>query len=341
MKSLLRRWFGADNDAINEKKASVPAPVAELDGQSLDIAADARLHEDLPHPDWRKVYEWIDGFDDDRREHAFLACERAWLGMLARALGPDYRVFESRHALVLSSRPKNEAEAALAFVDGARRRVRRLLEELAGEETGKEVLLAFADRESYSRYASYYCPRLDESLVSAGMFLHAEREHFIVCGEKMWKIEPTIVHELTHAQMSHLALPLWVNEGIAVNTEERLTGRGAEASEVKALERKHMAFWTPDNIQAFWNGKAYKQDGDGSELAYDLGRLLVNGMCRDWNAFKRFAAVADAKDGGAQAAADFLDIDLGEAVRHFLRANDGEWGPRPETWAGAVDVETE
>ena len=208
MKSLLRRWFGADNDPSKEQKASVPAPVAELDGQSLDIAATARLHEDLPHPDWRKVYEWIDGFDDERREQAFLACERAWLGMLARALGPDYRVFESRHALVLSSRPKNEAEAALAFVDGARRRVRRLLEELAGEETGKEVLLAFADRESYSRYASYYCPKLDESLVSAGMFLHAEREHFIVCGEQMWKIEPTIVHELTHAQLSHLKLPL-------------------------------------------------------------------------------------------------------------------------------------
>ena len=341
MKSLLRRWFGSDNNPAKAGNASVPAPVAELDGQSFDFAASAKWHEDLPHPDWRQVHAWVDGFEQARREAAFLACERAWLGMLAQALGPEYRVFESDHALVLSGRPGNEADAALAFVGGTRRRVRRLLEELAGDDTGKEVLLSFADADTYSRYARYYCRNLDETMVSAGMFLHAGSEHFIVHGEKLWRLEPTIVHELTHAQLAHLRLPLWVNEGMAVNTEERLTQRGADAYEVKALEAKHAAFWTPDTIQQFWNGKAYKRPDEGSELAYDLGRLLVNGMCRDWNAFKRFAVAARADDGGAQAAAEYLHVDLGEAVRHFLNAKDGQWGPCPDAWSGAVDVETE
>jgi hypothetical protein len=341
MKSLLRRWFGSDNNPTAARNASVPAPVAEVDGKSFDIAATAKWHEGLPHPDWRKVYAWVRDFGGDRRETAFLACERAWLGMLAQALGPEYRMFESDHALVLSGRPGNEATAALDFVDGTRRRVRRLLEELAGDDTGKEVLLSFTDADTYSRYASYYCPSLDETMVSAGMFLHAGSEHFIVHGEHLWRIEPTIVHELTHAQLAHLKLPLWVNEGMAVNTEERLTRRGADAFEVKALEKKHAAHWTTDTIQQFWNGAAYKRDDDGSELAYDLGRLLVNGMCRDWSAFKRFAAAARAEDAGAQAAAECLHVDLGEAVRHFLKAGEGEWGPRPAAWSGAVAVETE
>ncbi len=341
MNSLLRRWFGSENNRSKAPSATVPTPIVELDGKSVDIAATASWHEALPHPNWTKVYAWVEDFEEDRRETAFLACERAWLGMLAQALGPAYRLFESDHALVVTGQPGNEAAAALDFVGSARRRVRRVLDGLAGEDTGKEVLLSFADRESYSRYASYYCPNLDESMVSAGMFLHADREHFIVCGEKMWKIEPTIVHELTHAQLSHLRLPLWVNEGMAVNTEERLTGRGADAFEVKALEKKHAAYWTPESIQQFWNGKAYKGDGEGSKLAYDLGRLLVNGMCRDWAAFKRFAVAADAKDAGAAAAAEWLHVDIGEAVRHFLGAAGGDLGPQPQSWKSRVEVETE
>lgn len=341
MKSLLRRWFGSDNSLTEARNAYVPATVAEFDGKSFDIAARANWFESLPHPDWPEVYAWVNGFEEARRESAFLACERAWLGMLAQALGPEYRVFESDHALVLSGRPANEAKAALEFVDGTWRRVRRMLEELAGDDTGKEVLLSFTDVEPYSRYAAYYCPDLDETMVSAGMFLRAGSEHFIVHGEELWRIEPTIVHELTHAQLAHLTLPLWVNEGMAVNSEQRLTRRGADAYEVKALEKKHAAFWTPDTIQQFWNGTAFRRDDDGSELAYDLGRLLVNGMCSDWNAFKRFAAAAHAEDAGAQAAAECLHVDLGEAVRHFLEAEEGEWGPRPDAWSGAVDVETE
>jgi hypothetical protein len=341
MKSLLSRWFGSDSKQSKTTISSIPTPIAELDGKSFDIAVTAKWHEQIPHPSWRDVHTWVEGFEEKRRAAAFLACERAWLGMLARALGPAYRVFESDHALVLSGRPDNEAKAALEFVGASRRRVRRVLEELAGDDEGKEVLLSFTDRETYSRYAAYYCPDLDESLVSAGMFLRTGSDHFIVHGEELWRLEPTIVHELTHAQLAHLHLPLWVNEGMAVNTEERLTRRGAEASEVKAMEKKHAAFWTTQNIQQFWNGKAFKQDGDGSELAYDLGRLLVNGACQDWNAFKRFASAVSADDSGAQAAADFLDVDLGEAVRHFLKARDGEWGPRPDAWLEAVDVETE
>jgi hypothetical protein len=216
-----------------------------------------------------------------------------------------------------------------------------MLEELAGETVMKEAVIVFADAHEYARYASRYVPDLDETMVSAGMYLHAERPHFITHGDELWRMEPTIVHELTHAQLAHLPLPLWVNEGMAVNSEERVTRRGEDAFEVKDLEQKHRAFWTPDTIQEFWCGTAFRRDDDGSRLAYDLGRLLVNGLAADWAGFKRFARAAHRDDAGRAAAEEQVLVDLGEAVRHFLGRDDGEWGPRPEAWRQAAAFEPE
>jgi hypothetical protein len=193
-------------------------------------------------------------------------------------------------------------------------------------------LLLFADADAYYRYLAGHHPHEDESPPSAGVYLHGPCGHFVVHGEEMWRFEPTIVHEMTHSLLSHLPIPAWLNEGMAVNSEQRLTRVGDDVWTVRELEVKHRKFWTPATIQEFWNGKAYKRTDDGRELAYDLGRILVNGISSDWAAFKRFAAQAHKNDGGDAAARDQLDLDLGEMVRHFLRAAPGEWGPLPETW---------
>jgi hypothetical protein len=338
MKSLFARLFGP---SPRRQIGSRPAPIAILEGRSLDLTESAQWHEGLPHPDWHVVQAWIDEFPEARREAAGHAIQLAWLGMLAAALGDDYRVFASAHALVLSHRPDNEGNAALEFVDLTRQRVQGMLEELACDDGPKEVLLVFADADEYSCYARRYCPDLDETMASAGMYLFVGGGHFIVHGDELWRMEPTIVHELTHAQLAHLPLPLWVNEGMAVNAEQRITRMGAAAWDVKALEQKHADFWTPETIQEFWNGAAFKRPDEVSELAYDLGRLLVNGMCADWSAFKRFVATANADDGGSAAAADAMHIDLGEAVRHFLECDDGDWSPRPGDWIREVVVQPE
>ena len=60
-----------------------------------------------------------------------------------------------------------------------------------------------------------------------------------------------------------------------------------------------------------------------------------------YDAFKRFAAEANADDAGAAAAANALDVDLGETVRHFLEREDGDWAPNPAAWDRAAVVEPE
>jgi hypothetical protein len=335
VKRLLQSIFGASSRPVLVPPLECAAEPGQVrfGAHSFDLAASCEPHEGLPHPDWSPARKWLQDLPDADRPAAWSDCKRAWLLLLADALGADYRVYESAHAFVLSRQPPGEANATLSFAGTTIRRVKQILEELAREgRLGKEVLLLFPDADAYYRYIGAFYPDEGEFPMSAGVYLHGPCGHFVVHGDEMWRFEPTIVHEMTHSMLSHLPIPAWLNEGMAVNSEQRLTRRGDDVWTVRELEEKHRRFWTPENIQQFWNGKAYRRTDDGRKLAYDLGRILVNGLCSDWAGFKRFAAQANKADGGSAAAREQLDLDLGEMVRHFLGAAAGEWGPLPEAW---------
>lgn len=332
MMNLFRRLFGhAESPATAAPDPD--AAIARAGGAQLDMSTVCTWHDGLPHPDWAAVHGWLDTLAEAERPGAWTACERAWLGYLAASLGEGYRRHESESAFVVSRQPPREAAATLAYVGTTLRRVQHLLEELAVPAAGgKEILIVFADTDDYYRYVGYFSPDEDEVAMSAGMFLHGPCAHFILHGEDIARFEPTIVHEMTHSQLSHLPLPAWLNEGMAVNSEQRLTRIGADIWSVLQLEGKHREFWNAETIQEFWNGKAFLRPDQGSELAYDLGRILVNGLSSEWAAFKRFASHAIADDGGSAAAARYMHVDLGEFVRNFLGRDDDGWGPRPSSW---------
>lgn len=342
MLKLIRRLMGASTDSAGLAPAPVVVeaadPLVRAGGSELDLRQDARERDGFLHPDWARAWDWVDALPEPLRADAWLACERAWLTLLRDALGEGYRLHESAHGFVLSAQPPRTAEVTLQFLDTTLRRVHGLLEELAASgDAGKEILVVFASEDDYYRYVGYYYPDEGEFAMSSGMFLHAGCSHFVVHGEELAHFEPVIVHEMTHSQLSHLPIPAWLNEGMAVNAEQRLTRIGADVWSVQQLEAKHRKFWTPETIQQFWSGAAYLRPDEGSELAYDLGRLIVNGLSSDWAGFKRFARAANLQDAGAEAAHEQLGLDLGEFVRHFLGHDDGEWGPAPATWPQAPE----
>jgi hypothetical protein len=333
--NLLRRVLGgaARPPAAAVTPQAVADPVVRAGGQSLDLLEGADWHEGLPHPDWARAAEWLQGLPESDRADAWLQCEREWLLQLRDALGGAYRLLESDRAFLLAAHEPVTAEATLQFLGRTERRVQAMLEELAAPaDMGKEILLLFEDIDDYYRYISYFYPEDGEFAMSAGMFINAGCGHFVVHGEDLALFEPTIAHEMTHSQLAHLPIPAWLNEGMAVNAEQRLTRLGADAWSVQHLEARHRKFWTPETIQWFWSGAAYVRPDEGSELAYDLGRLIVNGLSSDWAGFKRFALQANLADAGAAAARDQLGLDLGEFVRHFLGQDDGRWGPDPVAW---------
>lgn len=73
-------------------------------------------------------------------------------------------------------------------------------------------------------------------------------------------------------------------------------------------------------------------------MSYELARVIVEQMARDWEAFQSFAATAERLDAGAAAARQALGIDLGAYVGALLQVDDSTgWAPHPAGW-GAQDV---
>lgn len=324
-------------------KASLEHPPAgtgriTFDARTLDLIAAARWHEDIPHPQWEAVHDWMDALSEERRGEAWQACERAWLDWLRGSLGLHYRLYESDRALLLTTQTQRLADVKLGYLGTTFKRITRVLEELAdGGSVGKEILIACANEDDYYRYVSGFYPSEGEFAMSSGMHLNHGRGHFVTNGSELHDIEPVIVHEMTHSCLSHLRIPAWLNEGMAVTIERLFADRPRDPYLEQELHRKHRAFWTPDSIQEFWAGSSYLRPDEGNELSYALGRILVDGLSDDWPAFKAFALEAEMADAGAESAARHLHVDLGEFVRHFLEATEGTWGPMPARWPGSPE----
>ena len=336
LKRLLQAPRDDEHDEVGVLLRHPGDGIVRVAGETFDLASLADRTEQLPHPRWSRAHRWLASLPEAIRRDAWIACERAWVSWLRDALGGAYAVHESEHALLLTTQRARQASLTLAFIEDAKQRVSELLEELAQPpDSGKEILLLFHDAEAYYRYISHFYPSEGQFAASSGMHLDDGCSHFAAWEHDLRGLEPVIAHEMAHNLVGHLPIPAWLNEGMAVNAEERLTSAGSDYWSLRALEQKHRGFWSPETIQWFWSGHAYAQAGETSWLAYDLGRVLVSALSRDWPAFKRFVARAHFDDAGASAARSELEVELGEMVRAYVDGEPGEWSPRPGAWSDA------
>lgn len=321
----------------SEPPTSISAPGAE----PLALPALLLHTNELPVLDWDAVSQWlqtIPGPDDQAR--AWGACKVAWLQHLRTALGPTYALAERDDALLLSSLDDNLVQVTLEFMSRTQRRILGLLDGVAEvPEWGKDILVVFEDDETYYRYVSRYYPEDGEFAGSSGMHINAGCSHFVTMKADLRAIEPVIAHEMTHGCLSHLPIPAWLNEGIAVNTEQRLCPPPPPLFTPQEMHEKHLQFWGEAEVQQFWSGKSFLRSDDGNMLSYDLARILVNQFSSEWDSFRSFVLGADLSDAGAAAAREHLGLDLGAAVAAILEADGGQrWGPGPGTWDTAPET---
>ena len=317
------------------KPVRAPDWVAVKDGLEFPLAQHLARHEGYPIVDWEKVRGWVDALEEARRAEAWMACERAWLLHFREALGAGFRLDESDTAALVSSLEPGVARATLEFMARTERRIGAVLKGVVEPAPwGKDILILFDDGEGYYRYVSRYYPETGEFATSGGMHLDAGCSHFVAVKNDLRVLEAMIVHEMTHASLGHLSLPLWLNEGLAVNTERRLAGAAHQPlGSLEKLHEKMRRFWSVLSIQAFWSGESFHRPGDANELSYELARIIVEQLARDWEPFARFVRSAKAEDAGAAAARECLGLDLGEVATALLeRETPKSWSPDPTKW---------
>ncbi|MBT9540153.1 hypothetical protein [Thiobacillus sp.] len=326
---------GARSEPIPELPLRVEVPGA----QGLPLEPLIRRVNGFPHFDWDAVYQWIDTLPDDKQAAAWGGCEQAWLAHLRDSLGGDYSLSEAGDAVLLSSLEPNVAKATLEFMTRTESRIVRLLDGVARiSDWGMNILVVFDDGDAYYRYVSHFYPESGEFAMSGGMYIHAGCGHFVTVKADLRAIEPVIVHELVHGLVSHLPIPAWLNEGLAVNTEHRLSPSGSPLFSPQEMHAKHQGFWGADEIQEFWSGKSFLRPDDGNMLSYDLARILVDQLSDDWPRFAAFVNEANLADAGAEAATQHFAMDLGEAASALLEKEpDGAWRPAPTKWIEAPE----
>ena len=145
----------------------------------------------------------------------------------------------------------------------------------------------------------------------------------------MFEAEATAAHELTHACLRHLPIPLWLNEGFAVAMEDEICGSAPLRMESERFA-EHAGFWDEGTIQEFWSGAAFNRTDEGSSLSYELARYCLRSLAHDYDVFARFANSASFVDAGEAAAIDCYGGSLGGVIHQFFGA--GDWSPNPQVW---------
>jgi hypothetical protein len=326
---------GVRDAAIRTIRDPAPREVSCGGADPFPIASRLITHNGFPILDGPKLWQWLeDSVPEAQRQAAWEKCELAWVLHFRDALGPQFRLDEGKTAMVLSSLPENVSKATIEYMQRTLKRVVAVLKGIAEVlPWGKDLLIVFDDGERYYQYVSYYYPEKGEFAFSAGMYIYRDSGHFVTIKDDLRIIEPTIAHEMTHGVLTHLPLPLWLNEGVAVNTERRLAGSGSRLHTPAQMRDKHRRFWSGRKIQEFWSGESFARTDDGNMLSYDLAQIIVEHLAKEWPSFKAFVLAADRNDGGAAAARTHLGVDLGALASALLeRRSAADWTPDPSTW---------
>lgn len=290
------------------------------------------VREGLPRPNWHVIFDWAQTVGDSVDPHEFWTEIAAhWLSQLANTLKNDYAIWESQEFLVLCSRGKAESERLIRYCETARKKILGLLGEMACDEGyGKHVVLLFHDAESFYDYIADAYPEEGEFGGSSGMFIHDYYGHIVVLAGINSGTESTIAHELTHCLLRHLALPLWLNEGVTQLAEQEVAG-GVRLGMTKELAKKHQLWWNCDTIQDFWNGAAFSAPDDRQELSYSLAETLASRLMHQFpDSFVEFVKTASDSDAGESALWSTCRKSLSQCISECFGNQDRS--PRPERW---------
>ncbi len=269
-------------------------------------------------PRWEELYLPLQEGYPDHHEDVWWEVGRFWVERLKQQLGPEFFLLESYDCLLLSCLPPKRAQFLLSNTETILQRMESLLgtNALQRGSYGPHLMLCFADSHGLHEYLVEFEDD-SESMAPAAVFIPGGCGHIAMYGDDLRMLEPTLVHELTHAMLWHLGLPLWLEEGVAqVLPQLVVHSRGIEIN--RDLVEEQQEVWGQDGLRGFWDGSAFRCPRR-SEAAYNLGEVLVRSMLsRKGVDFQGFLASASWRDCGQGASRECLKYELTDLVRDFL-----------------------
>jgi hypothetical protein len=252
-----------------------------------------------------------------------------WVGVIRDELGGSYRISESDDYILLSEYNDDQVKFLLRVTANAHSIILANLGPHAATGGGaRNVILLLSDLDDYDHYIAYFY-RGTHIPPSGGVYINTGYQHIALSDRGPTDAAMTIVHELCHNAVHHLPVPAWLNEGVAVTLERKISREiiidlrsGILDGE---LADRHYAFWNEENIQEFWAGTTFHMKDEAQPLSYSLAEVLVHKLSGDHRLFLEFLANAHYGDGGQTAGLDVLGINLGDVAADFL--GPGEWRP--------------
>ncbi len=285
----------------------------------------------FPRPNWESIYEHVEkNLKDEDQNKIWSEIAYAWTLKLKSKLSHDYQIHESENYILVTSESDRYVKLLQDFLENTLKKILSTLKGIASDDGhGKYVVIVFNDIDDYYSYISYYYPEDGVFGLSSGVYLNNGYGHFVFPHQEVSYAESITAHEMTHSLLSHLPIPAWLNEGMAVTIEDMITG-SAPLRMDNELFARHKAFWGENEIQEFWSGDAFFRADVGQELSYSLAQFAVKSLSHDYPTFVRFANKASFEDAGELAAKEVFGSSLGNLIAQFF--GDGDWAPKPQEW---------
>ena len=288
----------------------------------------------LPQPNWQTIRGWIEEkVPEAEREQAWWDIADDWLKTLVKELGGDYRIEQTDNLLLLTPLDRSQSAALLRLGEAALAAISQELGTLAFENWyGPLVVLQFGSGETYYDYISPFFKE-GEFGGSGGMCIRSGYVHIALHPATGEQLQAALAHEIAHAALSHLQMPLWLEEGITQLAEEQALADWGRFTLDAQTAGELRIYWREHGLADFWWGKGFFFADEGQKFSYLLAQVLFRLLSADHKeSLAEFVRYAHVDDAGESAAREFLGCGLSDVAGKFL--GEGTWGAIPVDGAG-------